>query len=99
MPGLILNPVILIYSRTSFSFNHETDDRHTCGKPQGGEPACLMDDSAYIARYKVGDNFGGFVAAPGTGERVYRITKINARGIWGVLIKDTVRELTIEEVK
>ncbi len=71
----------LIYTRKSFSFNHETDE-HGCGKPQGGEPACEVDCSAYIARYAVGGNFGGFVAAPGTGELVYRITRIDAAGIW-----------------
>ena len=46
----------------------------------------------------VGDRIFTHASAPGCGEVVYEITKINSRGIWGKVIDSTVRELEPWEV-
>ena len=49
--------------------------------------------------YRAGQPFCVYAAAPGTGSWVYRITRLDAAGIWGVLVCDSVRILTPGEVR
>lgn len=72
----------LVESRTHYCH----DESH----PAGG----YYMDNPEFARVKVGDEVCHDVAAPGYGRRVYRITAIDAKGAWGILVKDTVGELT-----
>lgn len=49
--------------------------------------------------YHVGDKVRHTVSAPGIGFVEYLITRMDEKGIWGVVIANTVRELTPEEVE
>lgn len=56
------------------------------------------DRSDEIASYKIGEHYIQSVAAPGTGYYEYEITSITPVGMFGRLIKDTVRDLEAWEV-
>ena len=53
--------------------------------------------SVWIGAYKPGDKYLVMPGAPGIGRWIYKVTKTNAAGLWGKLIKSTVREMTEEE--
>lgn len=82
----------LIFSRVSYSFNNEDPFGPALIEPRE------VDCSDEIAAYSVGGDYVTFAGAPGTGKVVYRITKIDAHGIWGVEVSNTVRLLTWAEV-
>jgi len=88
----------LIIGRFVYSFNHESDG-HGCGRRQGDNPPCRVDQSDWIARHPVGSLVTSFYGAPGSGRCVQRVTRVDARGAWGVTVEDSYRELTIEEVR
>lgn len=46
----------------------------------------------------IGDEICIHVSAPGTGHILYSITHIDEHGIYGVIVENTVRELTADEV-
>lgn len=56
-------------------------------------PGGFMSPNAHYRNYAVGDIVTHFVAAPGTGRVVYRVTRIDDKGAWGVVVEDTVREM------
>jgi hypothetical protein len=56
-------------------------------------------DNRHFAGHDVGDIITHDVAAPGTGRVVYRITRVDDRGAWGVVVSSTVRDLTAAEVE
>ena len=45
-----------------------------------------IDNSKSISKYKVGGTFTVWAAAPGSGKENYTITKIDKKGIWGVVL-------------
>jgi hypothetical protein len=78
---------------------------YTYSRPGGGPPleepveipyGCYADT---MARSKVGDPVVQHASAPGTGCVVYRITRMDATGVYGEEIFNNVRELTPEEVR
>lgn len=56
------------------------------------------DNSRWIERYKVGEVFVSEAGAPGTGHRSWKVIRIDAEGLWGILLQDTIRELEPSEV-
>jgi len=56
------------------------------------------DRNAEVDALRVNGLYGYDVSAPCCGRVVYRITKIDERGAWGVLVSNTVRELTRADV-
>ena len=48
---------------------------------------------------KVGDRLCHSVAAPGSGQVVYEITRIDATGVYARTVENTSRMLTLEDVK
>lgn len=56
------------------------------------------DNSRWIERYKVGEVFVADAGAPGTGHRSWKVTRIDAEGLWGIILEDTIRELEPWEV-
>jgi hypothetical protein len=46
---------------------------------------------------KPGDTMRQPVAAPGIGTIVWRVTRIDKRGAWGVISENTAREMTATE--
>ena len=64
----------------------------------GNSKPIFRDNTENIQQYQVGQCYVVFAAAPGTGRRVHTITKINDIGMWGILKKDTIRELDPSEV-
>jgi hypothetical protein len=79
----------LIYSRHCYSFDAEG------ATPE--EPA-WVDNSKEISKYKVGQFFVTWVAAPGYGKISYIITRIDDQGIWGVVHEDTSGVLELRDV-
>jgi len=76
----------LIYPRKVWSWN-ECDG-------SDGETPILIDTSEEIDKfYKVGEKSRTHAGAPGVGYTDYIVTKINKSGVWGRIIKDTIREL------
>jgi hypothetical protein len=63
------------------------------------DQAVKTDDSQQISTYQVGDHYWAYAAAPGTGYTEYDIVRIDQDGLWGRVLRKTVRELTIEEVR
>jgi len=57
------------------------------------------DNSEYIDKYKGKNTIVFDVGAPGYGRVIYRITNIDDKGIWGVLLKDESGELTPDMVR
>lgn len=53
----------------------------------------------YTRTRKVGDVVRAYAGAPGTGHVDHRITRIDDTGVYGVVVEDTIRELTPEEVR
>ena len=51
-----------------------------------------------IKNYEVGDAYVVWAGAPGTGKWIYRVTRIDKDGIWGVEEHCDVRELSPDEV-
>jgi hypothetical protein len=81
-----------ITPRFVYSFN---EPGATKDEPVRVESAVYTD---WAAR-GVGAQVVTFAAAPGCGQRVYRITRVTADAVFGVVVSDTVRELRIEEVR
>lgn len=73
-------------SRIVYSFNHDSDG-HGCGRAQGDEPPCEVTNDLP----PIGKTVTHFYAAPGTGSITYRITKHDASGAWGEVLRDTLR--------
>lgn len=87
----------LVINRFVYSYNHETNG--CCSRKQGeGEP-CRIDQSKWVEQYPPGKKFVACASGPGIGHRAYEITRHDEEGAWGVLVEDTVRELTVEEVR
>lgn len=63
-----------------------------------GDRAVLEDTSPECDVYKRGDALVTWAGAPGTGRTVYRITRVDQRGVWGVEVSDTARVLSPQEV-
>ena len=49
-----------------------------------------------FASMRVGSKILRAPAAPGIGRWIYRVTRLDQFGVWGVLIKSTVREMREE---
>lgn len=85
----------------SYSFNHESDEMHSCGLKQGQSPPCRVPCSYYqtlMLRHKVGDLIVYRVDPPGTGRYEWRITRMDSTGVYGIIVFDSVRELEISDV-
>lgn len=83
----------LLYSPRVFDPN--TPKARASGEPEE------VDNELYlecVARRAVGEVVRSFAAAPGTGFWDYRITRIDATGVYAVEVACTVRELTISDV-
>jgi hypothetical protein len=81
----------LMYSPTVFSFNEP-------GFPNGK----IVESEAYretVRTKKVGDTVRSWAGAPGTGYIDQIITRIDSTGVYGIITRNTVRELTPEEVR
>jgi hypothetical protein len=57
---------------------------------------CYLDA---VKTKKVGDLVCAWAGAPGTGRHVQRITRIDATGVYGVTVENTIRELEPWEVE
>ena len=57
------------------------------------------DISDIIGTYEVGQSLRIDIAAPGTGYTRYKVTRIDADGIWAVETSSTARELTAGDVR
>jgi hypothetical protein len=68
-------------------------------EPAGSDNRVALDRSHQIDRHHVGETFTTYVGAPGTGCIVYRITRIDRHGMWGIVLSDTVRILDPAEVR
>lgn len=86
---------VCIYPSQVLSYNWpEGDKRH-------GKLGRIIDNDCYlnaVKKRKVGDTTYAFAGAPGTGRIVHRITRIDAEGVYGVEIENTIRELRPSEV-
>lgn len=69
---------IVIVSPSTWSRNEEM--------PDGWE-----ETKNDLSQYRVGQEIVRRAAAPGIGRWVYRVTRIDDWGVWGVLEEDTVR--------
>ena len=56
-----------------------------------------IDCSGDIDRYKPGDHCVIWAGAPGIGRVVYRVTRLDEKGLWGVEVENTIRELDPSE--
>lgn len=83
----------LILNRFVWSFNATQDSKLRAE----GKPA-RIDRSEEIKDIKPGDTLSIDAASPGTGKWTYTITKVDNEGVWGFLISDTVRELSLRDV-
>jgi hypothetical protein len=60
-------------------------------------PSELLEE--YSRTKRVGDTLCSFAGAPGTGRVIERITRMDATGIYGVVVENTMRELEPWEVE
>ena len=72
----------LVWPKYTYSFNKEAGS--------DGKTAVKVDNSAQYSKYKVGDNIAFHAGAPGIGKVVYKITKINDDGVWGIETENTI---------
>lgn len=72
--------------------------RHGYRFEGGADSPTRFDCSEKIARHPVGDHYVVWAGAPGVGRTVYLVTRVDEGGAWGVVLSDTVRELTPAEV-
>lgn len=84
-----LSKVKLIEPRFSYGYDYVSNP--------DGEPT-TFDNSKHIDHYQFGDKITHWASAPGIGKWVYEVIQVDQEGIWGILLEDTVRELTAEEV-
>ena len=63
--------------------------RHVTGSPDDRYVVSKND----LKGFYVGMKHVTWAAAPGTGRTVYRVTRIDDEGVWGVVEEDTVRIL------
>jgi hypothetical protein len=77
----------LVDSREHFTFN---DPAHPTG---------VWVRNELYHHYLPGDVVRHDVAAPGIGHITYRIVRCDEQGAWGVVIDNTVRDLTPEETR
>jgi hypothetical protein len=79
----------LVLPRIVYSYNLPESD---------GTVAVPVDQSLWLSQYVVGGTFHVEAGGPGCGSITYRITRIDAEGLWGVVARNTMRELTLEDV-
>ena len=64
-------------------------------------PLRKIANASYVdamATMIVGDEISMFAAAPGTGRMVYKITRMDESGVFGVITENTMRDLHPSEV-
>ena len=60
-------------------------------RPAGSDNRVEVDRSDEVALYAVGDTLTAWAGAPGVGRIVYRVTKVDDAGLWGVVVENTIR--------
>lgn len=61
------------------------------------KPRIVRTDDIEEMHVKVGGTVVSWAGAPGTGMRICRIVRIDRRGAWGYVEKDTIRVIEPEE--
>ncbi len=79
-------PEIKIASPTSYMFD-----------PAGGNVCKEVPDYMY-SEHAVGDTVAVWIASPGSGRIVYKVTRKDAEGLWGYVVSDTSQLLSPEDV-
>ena len=82
---------VLVVCRRVYSYN-ESDG-------SDGKTPVAVDRSADCDRYAANDLHVAYLAAPGTGRVTHRVTRVDERGVWGVEVENTGRELQPWEVR
>lgn len=68
-----------------------------CGDEGQMVPYALYDE--VMRNRHVGDELTFYAGAPGTGSITHRITRMDETGVYGVVVSNTIRELTPAEVR
>lgn len=74
-------------------YSYKNDDGTFLKKPR----RILRATEDLRTAYHIGQKIRTFAGAPGIGHTDYQITRINRRGVWGIVIENTMREMTAEE--
>ena len=79
----------LMFPRIAWSFNPEDGS-------DGKKAVRVERDTPPLT---VGETIVESVAAPGIGKVSWKVTRVDRRGVWGVVTKNTVREMTAADAK
>jgi hypothetical protein len=86
---------VLVVERVAIGYSFSRED----GSDGETPVRVAFDQSTQLKKYHRGHRYQAHVAAPGIGYREYKVTRIDRDGLWGVLLRDTVRELTADDVR
>lgn len=88
------NVAVCIYPPTVWSSNWPDGD------PRHGKVTREVPYDCYLHAVecrKVGDRLTAYAGAPGTGHVTHVITRIDEKGVWGIEVENTMRELSPSE--
>lgn len=88
----LISPAIF-YSSTDYSDSYWKSISNKFGYIKLRKEGDMFKYKQTIFPSKVGENYQISVGAPGIGYIKYKITKIDKKGMWGVIIENTVRIL------